>query len=59
VVIPDVRLGPLILHDRRANVLAQNGPFLKDFDGILSLDYFRKTTVVLDFRRSLIWVRRF
>lgn len=58
VVVPEVRLGPLILRDRRANVLAQSGPFLRDHDGILSLHYFRDTTVILDFRKNLIWIRK-
>jgi len=31
---------------------------MESFEGILSLDYFKRTTVVLDFRKNLIWIRK-
>ncbi len=59
VVVPELRVGPLTLQDRKADVLAHDSPLMESFEGILSLDYFKRTTVVLDFRKNLIWIRRF
>lgn len=58
VVVPELRIGSLVLRNRKANVLTQESPFLECFDGLLSLEYFKKTSVVLDFRRNLIWIRK-
>jgi len=59
VTIPEVRVGSLVLKGRSGSILAPNSPFLEGLDGSLSLDYFKKTAVVLDFRKRLIWIRRF
>ncbi len=59
VVVPELRVGQLILKGRSADVLAQDSPLMQAFEGILSLDYFKRTTVVLDFRKNVIWIRRF
>ena len=58
VVVPELSVGPLTLRDRKAAVLAQDGPFLEGMQGILSLDYFKKTDVVLDFQQNRIWIRK-
>jgi len=59
VVVPELRVGPLTLQRRKAAVLAQDSPLLEGIEGILSLDYFKKTDVVLDFKQNRIWIRKF
>ncbi|MEN6336240.1 MAG: hypothetical protein ABFE01_18455 [Phycisphaerales bacterium] len=59
VTVPELRVGSLVLKARSANVLAPDSLFLEGLDGSLSLDYFKATTVVLDFRKRRIWIRRF
>ncbi len=58
VIVPELRVGSLTLQRRKAAVLAQDGPLLKGIEGILSLDYFKKTDVVLDFEQDRIWIRK-
>lgn len=56
VIVPELRVGPLILKRGKAKVLSQNISPLENSEGILSLDYFKKTRVVLDFTRNLLWI---
>jgi hypothetical protein len=58
VVVPEMRAGPLTLKDRKAAILPEDGPLLEGIDGIMSLDYLKKTDVVLDFKQNRIWVRK-
>jgi hypothetical protein len=56
--IPQLNVGRMELKDAAVDVLPDSHPLLKDLDGILSLDYFRTTVVVMDFKKSLIWIRQ-
>ena len=58
-VLPEVHIGQITLRDTKVDVLPDDSPLAKDFDGILSLDYFKKTSVVLDFKQNLIWINKF
>jgi hypothetical protein len=58
VIVPELRVGPLTLQDRKADIMPQDSPPLEGIEGILSLDYFKKTSVVLDFKRSRVWIRK-
>jgi len=58
-VLPNVQLGPLTLKDIKTNVLPDDSRLGQDYEGILSLHCFRKTAVVLDFKKSLLWMRKF
>ncbi len=53
-----LNVGRIELRDAAVDVLAETNPLMKDLDGILSLDYFRATTVVLDFKKNLIWIKQ-
>ena len=59
VVVPELRIGPVVLKDRKAAIVTQDGPLLEEIEGILSLDYFKRTSVVLDFKQKRIWIKRF
>jgi len=57
-VLPHVQIGPVALKNIGADALRDDCRFAQDFDGILSLHCFRKTAVVLDFKKNLLWVRK-
>ncbi len=56
--LPALPLGRLAVKDAAVDVLPDNTPLLKGMDGILSLDYFRTTQVVMDFRNKLLWIKQ-
>jgi hypothetical protein len=57
-VIPRLDVGRIEVTNAQVDVLPDSHPLMKGFDGILSLDYFRNTVVVLDFRSHCIWIRQ-
>ncbi len=57
--VPTLSIGPMDVRNARIDVVPRDDPVMRDFEGILSLNYFRKTSVVLDFRKRLIWIRKF
>lgn len=57
-VVPEFFIGDIVLRDKEVVVLPENSPLLPQGSGILGLAYFKKTTVVLDFKSSRIWIRR-
>jgi len=56
--VPTLSIGAMNVRNARINVVPQDDPVMQGFDGVLSLNYFRRTAVVLDFRKNLIWVRK-
>jgi hypothetical protein len=50
--------GPVDIRNAAVDILSDDVPLMKDVDGILSLDYFRDTSVVLDFETTQLWFRR-
>jgi hypothetical protein len=57
-VLPRLSIDRLNLKNVRVYVLPDESPLLQDLEGSLSLDYFKNTVVVLDFKQSLIWIKR-
>ncbi len=56
--LPELQMGELALERTKVDVLPAGSKFGKEFEGILTLDAFRETAVVLDFKRSVIWIRK-
>jgi len=56
--VPMLSFGEIEVNDARVNVTPEDNPDVKGFDGVLSLYYFRDTTVVLDFSKNLVWIRK-
>ncbi len=56
--LEEIQTGELTLEKTKVDVLPAGSEFGREFEGILTLDAFRKTTVVLDFRQNVIWVRK-
>lgn len=58
-VLPELRIGQMILDNAVVDILPDDSPLVQDYEGIISLYYFKKTTVVLDFKQNLLWFKRF
>lgn len=53
-----LNVGPIRVRNAQIDVVPEENSTVQGFEGVLSLHYFRNTTVVLDFRRNLIWIRK-
>jgi hypothetical protein len=58
-VLPELHIGQATLQNVRANILPDDSPFARNVDGIIGLACFKKTIVVLDFKKNLLWLRKF
>jgi hypothetical protein len=56
--IPRLSIGRIALKHAAVDALPDDSPLMRDVDGILSLDYFKNTTAVLDFKKSQIWIKQ-
>lgn len=54
----EMQVGELTLEKVKVDVLSEGSRFGQEFEGILTLDAFRDTAVVLDFERNVIWIRK-
>jgi hypothetical protein len=57
-VLPRLSIDQLNLTKARMGVLPEKSPLLTGMDGNLSLDYFKDTVVVLDFKQNVIWIKQ-
>ena len=53
----ELQMGDLVLENMKVDVLPAESEFGQDFEGLLTLDAFRKTAVVLDFAQNVLWIR--
>ena len=58
-VLPELQIGQSTLRNVRADILPGDSPFARNIDGIIGLACFKKTNVVLDFQKNLLWIRAF
>jgi hypothetical protein len=58
-VLPELQIGQLNLKNTKVNVLPADDEFAQDFEGIITFDSFRETAVVLDFKKNLLWIKKF
>ncbi len=56
--LPELQLGKLTLENTKVDVLAAESEFGQDFEGIITLDCFRKTAIALDFKQNVLWIRK-
>jgi hypothetical protein len=58
-VLPELQIGRLNLKDTKVNVLSADDKFIQNFEGIITFDSFKETVVVLDFKKNLLWIKKF
>ena len=56
--ITELKIGSSVVKDVDVVILPEETPYIApDLGGLLSMAYFKKTIVVLDFERNLMWVK--
>lgn len=58
-VLPELHIRQTTLRNVRADILPDDSPFARNIEGIIGLACFKKTIVVLDFKKNLLWLRKF
>jgi hypothetical protein len=56
-VVPGLRVGNRIVTDAMISVFPDDSPIVDRCSGLLGMQYFQDTVIVLDFERSLMWVK--
>jgi len=56
-IIPQVKVGDLTVRDAKISVFPDDSPLVEDCEGLLGMQCFQDTTIVLDFERNLMWVK--
>ena len=56
-LIDEIELGDKIVSDAKISVFPDDSPLLDYCDGMLGMQYFQDTVMVLDFERNLMWVK--
>jgi hypothetical protein len=52
-----LRLGNRVIRNAGISVFPNDSPLMQDCDGLLGMQYFQDTVVVLDFERKLFWIK--
>jgi hypothetical protein len=55
-VVPKLEVGDRMVKDAMISVFPNDSPLLDEGRGLLGMQYFRDTVMVLDFERNLMWV---
>lgn len=56
-VIGKLQVGNRIVRNAKVSVFPDESPLVENCQGLLGMQYFRDTVIVLDFERELMWVR--
>ncbi|MFC1636105.1 retropepsin-like aspartic protease [Planctomycetota bacterium] len=58
-ILPELQIGQTTLRNVRTDILPDDSPFARNVEGIIGLACFEKTMVVMDFKKNLLWLRKF
>jgi hypothetical protein len=56
-VVPNLQVGDRMITNAGVSVFPDDSLLLAESEGLLGMQYFQKTVVVLDFEKSLMWIR--
>ena len=56
-VIPELEFGDLIVKNAHVSVFPNDSPVVDQGSGLVGMQYFLDTVVVLDFERNLMWIK--
>lgn len=56
-VIPKLRVGSRTVENAKISIFPNNSPLVEDCQGLLGMQYFQDTVMVLDFGRNIMWVK--
>lgn len=57
-IIEKLKVGDRIINDAEISIFPDDSPLLTECEGLLGMQYFKDTIVVLDFEKSLMWVKK-
>ncbi|MBN2183177.1 MAG: hypothetical protein JW715_14795 [Sedimentisphaerales bacterium] len=57
-IIERFKVGDRVIKNAEISIFPDDSPLLDECDGLLGMQYFRDTEVILDFERSLLWVKK-
>ena len=57
-IIPELQVGDRIVSDAEISIFPDDSPLLVECEGLLGMQYFNDTIVVLDFEKFLMWVKK-
>jgi len=57
-VVAELALGNRKIHNVPVSVFADDSPLVEDCGGLMGMQLFRETVMVLDFENELMWVKR-
>ena len=55
--VPKINIAGRALENARISVFPDDSLLLEECDGMLGMQYFLDTVIVLDFERNLLWVK--
>lgn len=56
-VIPEIRVGDRTLKNAQISIFPDDSPLVEQCPGLLGMQYFQDTVMVLDFQQNLMWVK--
>ncbi len=57
-IVTELALGDSKIHNVPVSVFADDSPLVEDCGGLMGMQMFRKTIMVIDFENELMWVKR-
>jgi predicted aspartyl protease len=56
-IIPKLEIGTNIVEDAEVSIFPDDSPLLEEDSGLLGMQYFQNTVLVLDFENNLLWLK--
>ncbi len=56
-IIPKLDVGNRTIKNAKVSIFPDDSPLLENCEGLIGMQYFRDTVMVLDFERNLMWVK--
>ncbi|HEW79341.1 MAG TPA: hypothetical protein ENH34_05185 [Phycisphaerales bacterium] len=56
-VITELKVGGRTIKNAKISIFPNDSPLVEQCDGLLGMQFFQDTTMVLDFERNLMWVK--
>jgi len=56
-IIPKLEVGDRTIKNAKVSIFPEDSPLLENCEGLIGMQYFRDTVMVLDFERNLMWLK--
>ena len=58
MTIKELQVGNMLIKNANINVITNKNPWHEDDHHMLGMGFFKETIVVLDFDKSLMWIKK-